>query len=158
MLDLSPAKLLVIVIVAVILLGPDKLPQVARQVGAAWRKLRDFQQRVDQEVRQNVPDLPSTQEIARFARSPMTVLNRWAAMDELVEDPAATDDVVADGDAWPEDRAGGPEPIDAVPIDPEPTGVERSAAPSSARPVDPTQPTGVALQIDAVPVDDPGMN
>ena len=78
MLDLSPAKLLVIVIVAVILLGPDKLPQVARQVGAAWRKLRDFQQRVDQEVRQNVPDLPSTQEIARFARSPMTVLNRWA--------------------------------------------------------------------------------
>jgi TatA/E family protein of Tat protein translocase len=92
MLDLSPAKLLVIVIVAVILLGPDKLPQVARQVGAAWRKLRDFQQRVDQEVRQNVPDLPSTQEIARFARSPMTVLNRWAALapeDELVEDPAA---------------------------------------------------------------------
>jgi hypothetical protein len=119
MLDLSPAKLLVIVIVAVILLGPDKLPQVARQVGAAWR----------------------TQEIARFARSPMTVLNRWAALapeDELVEDPAATDDVAADGDAWPEDRAGGPEPIDAVPTDPE--------------------PTGVALQIDAVPVDDPGMN
>jgi len=146
MLDLSPAKLLVIVIVAVILLGPDKLPQVARQVGAAWRKLRDFQQRVDQEVRQNVPDLPSTQEIARFARSPMTVLNRWAALapeDELVEDPAATDDVAADGDAWPEDRAGGPEPIDAVPIDPEPTGV--------ALQID-------AVPVDPVPVDDPGMN
>jgi sec-independent protein translocase protein TatB len=145
MLDLSPAKLLVIVIVAVILLGPDKLPQVARQVGAAWRKLRDFQQRVDQEVRQNVPDLPSTQEIARFARSPMAVLNRWAALapeDELVEDPAAAGDADADGDAWPEDRAGGPEPIDPA----QSTGVGRSAGPSSARPVDP------------VPVDDPGMN
>jgi sec-independent protein translocase protein TatB len=115
MLDLSPAKLLVIVIVAVILLGPDKLPQVARQAGAAWRKLRDFQRRVDQEVRQNIPDLPSSHEIARFARSPMTVLNRWAALapdDELVEDPGArTGAERGDGTAWPEDPTGeaGPE-------------------------------------------------
>jgi sec-independent protein translocase protein TatB len=142
MLDLSPAKLLVIVIVAVILLGPDKLPQVARQVGAAWRKLRDFQQRVDQEVRQNVPDLPSTQEIARFARSPMTVLNRWAAMDELVEDPAATDDAAADG-AWPEDAGGTPQP-----------GVGDPAGPAPSTPASTAQPPAP----DPVPVDDPGMN
>ena len=32
MLNLDPAKLLIIAVVAVILLGPDKLPQVARQV------------------------------------------------------------------------------------------------------------------------------
>ena len=33
MLNLDPAKLLIIAVVAVILLGPDKLPQVARQAG-----------------------------------------------------------------------------------------------------------------------------
>jgi sec-independent protein translocase protein TatB len=119
MLDLSPAKLLVIVIVAVILLGPDKLPQVARQAGAAWRKLRDFQRRVDQEVRQNIPDLPSSHEIARFARSPMTVLNRWAALapdDELVEDPGAAAGGAerGDGTAWPEDPTGGARPEGAA--------------------------------------------
>ena len=40
MLNLDPAKLLIIAVVAVILLGPDKLPQVARQAGAAWRTLQ----------------------------------------------------------------------------------------------------------------------
>ena len=39
MLNLDPAKLLVIAVVAVVLLGPDKLPQVARQIGSAWRAL-----------------------------------------------------------------------------------------------------------------------
>jgi len=106
MLDLSPAKLLIIVIVAVILLGPDKLPQVARQVGATVRKLREFQRRVDQEVRQNIPDLPTTQDIARYARSPMTLINQWA--DDLVEDPAAPAQEAAgadDGADWPADPA-----------------------------------------------------
>ncbi len=38
MLDLGPTKLLVIFIVVVVLLGPDKLPQVARQLGNGWRR------------------------------------------------------------------------------------------------------------------------
>ena len=37
MLNLDPAKLLVIAVVAIILLGPDRLPNLARQVGGAWR-------------------------------------------------------------------------------------------------------------------------
>jgi sec-independent protein translocase protein TatB len=126
MLDLSPAKLLIIAIVAVILLGPDKLPQVARQAGAGWRKLRDFHQRVESEVRDNIPDLPSTQEIARLARSPVALLNHFAntsdADERLVEDPGAgaaagaseavTDPAAGSGAAaWPADpgaAAGAP--------------------------------------------------
>ena len=70
MLNLDPAKLLVIAVVAIILLGPDKLPQVARQVGAAWRSFNEFRHRMETEVRNTMPDLPSTSEIARLARSP----------------------------------------------------------------------------------------
>jgi sec-independent protein translocase protein TatB len=121
MLDLSPVKLLLVFIVAVILLGPDKLPQVARQLGAGWRKLRNFHEQMDREIRQNIPDLPSSQDIARFARSPVALLNQLAEMpsrggDELVEDPGAAP-VVAEA-AWPEDpSATGPErstPVDRL--------------------------------------------
>jgi sec-independent protein translocase protein TatB len=140
MLDLSPVKLLLVFIVAVILLGPDKLPQVARQLGAGWRKLQAFREQVDHEIRRNIPDLPSSQEIARFARSPVALLNQLAEMpargsDELVEDPGATP-AAADG-AWPEDASSG---------DPEWTA-----------PVDPPGTSTAAVVLPPVP-DDPGMN
>ena len=76
MLNLDPAKLLVIAVVAIILLGPDRLPQVARQVGAAWRSFNEFRHRMETEVRSTMPDLPPTPEIARLARSPSALLNK----------------------------------------------------------------------------------
>jgi Sec-independent protein translocase protein TatA len=74
-LNLDPAKLLVIAAVAVILLGPDRLPQVARQVGAAWRSVTEVRHRMETEVRGSIPDLPSSSEIARLARSPSALLD-----------------------------------------------------------------------------------
>jgi sec-independent protein translocase protein TatB len=95
-LDLSPTKLIIIFIVVIVLLGPKRLPQVARQLGAGWRKLTGFQQQIEHEIRQTLPDLPSSQDIVRFARSPVTMLNQLAQMpngsglgDTLVEDPGA---------------------------------------------------------------------
>ena len=64
MFNLDPGKLLVIAVVAIILLGPDRLPQVARQVGGAWRSFNDFRHRMESEVRSSMPDLPPTSEIA----------------------------------------------------------------------------------------------
>jgi Sec-independent protein translocase protein TatA len=115
MLDLSPVKLLLVFVVAMILVGPDKLPQVARQLGSGWRKVRQFHEQVDREVRQNIPDLPSTTEIARFARSPVALLNQLARTtpDDLVEDPAATNgtaDHHDDGAQWPEDPSAATAP------------------------------------------------
>jgi TatA/E family protein of Tat protein translocase len=92
MLSLNPEKLLVVLIVALILLGPDKLPRLARQLGAGWRHLKEFQMRIEREVRETMPDLPPTHEIARMARSPARFLNSLAKMPEdepLVPDPAA---------------------------------------------------------------------
>src|SRR5580692_3590286 len=80
MLNLDPAKLLVIAVVAVILLGPDRLPQFARQVGSAWRTFTEFRHRVESEVRNSMPDLPPTSEIARLARSPSALLNHLSTM------------------------------------------------------------------------------
>src|SRR5580698_198884 len=57
---ISPAKLLVVLVVALIVLGPDKLPQVARQLGALWGDLRRFRSRLESDVRGAFPRLPPT--------------------------------------------------------------------------------------------------
>jgi TatA/E family protein of Tat protein translocase len=76
--SLSPIKIMVIVAVVLVLLGPDKLPEVAHKLGSGWRALKRIQERVEAEVREVVPDLPSTSAIARIARSPVNLLNSLA--------------------------------------------------------------------------------
>jgi TatA/E family protein of Tat protein translocase len=73
---LSPFKIMVIVAVVLLLMGPDKLPEVAHRLGSSWRALKRLQERVESEVREAIPDLPSTGDIARIVRSPINLLNQ----------------------------------------------------------------------------------
>ena len=75
---MSPIKIMLIVAVALLLLGPDKLPEVAHKMGSSWRALKRLQEKVEAEVREAIPDLPSTSEIVRIARSPVNMLNQLA--------------------------------------------------------------------------------
>ncbi|MHB8218742.1 MAG: twin-arginine translocase TatA/TatE family subunit [Acidimicrobiales bacterium] len=144
MLDLTPVKLLILFIVVVVLAGPDKVPQVARQIGAGWRRVQEYRDRLDQEVRQNIPDLPSSEEIVRFARSPISLLDQLAhsgADDHLIEDPGGTAPPTGSGaPAWPED------PLD--------TGVGRAGAQAGDGVAGPTETTPQATWLS----DDPSMN
>jgi len=83
--DLSPIKIIVIIAVALLLLGPDKLPEVAAKLGSAWSSLKNIQKKIESEVRQVVPDLPSTGDIARIARNPVNMLNKLAEQSEEKE-------------------------------------------------------------------------
>ena len=121
MLNLDPAKLLVIAVVAVILLGPDKLPQVARQVGAAWHAFGQFRQKMESEVRSSIPDLPSSADIARLARSPSALLDHLSKMDG--DQPATS--------VTSEDTARDEPPLTGVP----------AAAPDTVPPVSRPVPT-----------------
>lgn len=58
--SLDPAKVLVVLVVALIVLGPERLPRAARQLGAAWRELTRIREQVTEEVRAAIPevDLP----------------------------------------------------------------------------------------------------
>ena len=76
MISLSPVKLLVIAAVIMLLMGPDKLPEIAHRLGSSWRALKRLQERMESEVREAIPDLPSTSEIARIVRSPVSLLNQ----------------------------------------------------------------------------------
>jgi Sec-independent protein translocase protein TatA len=69
-LDLDPTTLFVIAVVSILLLGPNRLPEVARQVGTAWRMVSDFRHRMEAEMRKTGPDLLPSSDISRLARSP----------------------------------------------------------------------------------------
>ncbi len=119
---LSPAKILVVLVVAVIVLGPDKLPKVARQVGSLWGDFRRMRQRLEADVRGNFPDLPSTERISQAVRSPITFLDSLAdshAADNEANPPGGT------GPPYGEATAAGPTPAWS--------GEGLSAAPSANR-------------------------
>ena len=75
---LSPAKLLVILVVALIVLGPDKLPKVAKQIGGLWGDFRKFRERLESDVRGTLPRPPSTETITQAVRSPLSFLDNLA--------------------------------------------------------------------------------
>jgi TatA/E family protein of Tat protein translocase len=77
-LSFSPIKLLLVAAVIMLLMGPDKLPEMAHRIGSSWRALKRLQERMESEVREAIPDLPSTGDIARIARSPISLLNQLA--------------------------------------------------------------------------------
>ena len=92
MLSLSPLKIIVVLLVALVLVGPDKLPSLARQIGGAWKASRSISSKLEDEVRSTMPDLPSTGDIARFARSPVALLDSLAKLEDtpLEPDPGVT--------------------------------------------------------------------
>ena len=49
--SLGPAEILVVLVIALIVFGPKKLPEVGRQVGGALRELRKVQDTVQNEIR-----------------------------------------------------------------------------------------------------------
>jgi len=138
MLSLNPEKLLIVLIVALVLLGPDKLPKVARQVAEGWSKLRAFQQRIESEVRETMPDLPSSHEIARIARSPLSYLTSMAGSgDALVPDPSAPTNGATAGGAWPVDPGSPHAQSSNGHATPEPTLVRPVGMPGHQVPADP---------------------
>jgi Sec-independent protein translocase protein TatA len=77
-LDLSPAKLLVIALAGLVVLGPEKLPQLARDAGSWWAELRRWRTKLESEVRSSFPELPPTHRITAAVRSPLSFLDQLA--------------------------------------------------------------------------------
>ncbi len=171
MLDLSPVKLLVILVVALVVLGPDKLPGLARQIGAAWGDLRRWREKLEAEVRSTFPDLPTTERITEVVRSPLGYLDRLADDHARSMEADAADDTSASVEPHGPSRAGAT-PLEARSIsDPPPLGGPHLPGTATRAPwagaetwetfptsASPSGPTGGAdHRVVAVP-DDPSMN
>jgi sec-independent protein translocase protein TatA len=60
--SLGPAEILVILVVALLVFGPNKMPEIARQVGKGFREFKRVQQHLKSELRDVVSefDAPSS--------------------------------------------------------------------------------------------------
>jgi len=58
MLPLDPMKLAIIALVALVVLGPDKLPAAARKMASVWSDIRNLQSSLQREVTGLVSELP----------------------------------------------------------------------------------------------------
>jgi sec-independent protein translocase protein TatB len=102
--SLGPEKIILILVVALIVFGPQRLPEIARQVGAAVRELRRMQDTVRGELDQvlhpdySPPDAGAAGEIASASED-----NDHAALPpgSLPDGTAPDDDVTDDGFAGP---------------------------------------------------------
>ena len=70
-------ELIVIFIVALLVIGPDKLPQYARKFGAALKEFRKASSDVTKEIRESVIDpLEEAQKPLRDAMEPLEGIKR----------------------------------------------------------------------------------
>ncbi len=67
MFSLDPAKLLLIAVVALVVLGPDKLPAAARKISSLLKDLQKMRASLETEARKFTGDLPFSDEL-RSAR------------------------------------------------------------------------------------------
>lgn len=109
MFDISPEKLLVLIVVGLIVLGPDRLPSLARDAARLLRTLRDLSRTTRQQLTDELG--PELSALDLGALNPRTALDRL-----LADDPSDTEPLD------PKMSAPLPSSLDLEPpIDPEAT-------------------------------------
>jgi Tat protein translocase TatB subunit len=95
--SLGPEKIILILVVALIVFGPQRLPDIARQVGAAMRELRRMQETVRDELEQVMhPDFTGPQPQASAEQAAIGDTDHAALPPGGLTEPHATG---ANGDA-----------------------------------------------------------
>ena len=106
--NIGPAELLVIILFAFIIVGPERLPKAAKSIGKALRKLRDTREDIDQTLKDEGLDPQSLQEASRNPFLALEKIEKIASaipVDDLVDDAGAGED--GSGSTSPENAAGG---------------------------------------------------
>lgn len=87
MFNLDPGKLVLIAVVVVLVVGPDKLPDTARRIGTTLRSFNDFRQRMESEIRASLPEAPTASELVRMTGSPATLLRHLGDISAPATEP-----------------------------------------------------------------------
>ena len=145
---LDPAKILMILVIALIVLGPEKLPRVARQLGAGWRELVKFRERMEAEVREALPDV----DLPRIPTSPRAAVAGFLSdLTTPLSEPLAADGAGSDEEgSAPAPADGTASPAGTAPAPPVPAMGANAAPAAKGRPL--------ALEHPLVAPDDPSMN
>ncbi len=131
MFNLSGSEVIVILILALVILGPDKLPDAMRRAGRTWAELRKLSSGFQEEVRKGFEE--PTKEVRKTAdtvRKAAAFPSKKLRYNPLKDSPPAMPEgeSVAEPGVQPEqdlpataDSVAEPEPVD---VEPEPVDVE----------------------------------
>jgi len=72
--SLGPAEILVILVVALLVFGPNKMPEIAKQVGKGFREFRRVQQHLKSELRDVVSEFDSPSSTATVEQQAVPML------------------------------------------------------------------------------------
>lgn len=94
--SLGPAEILVVLVIALLVFGPNKMPEIARQVGKGFREFKRVQQHLKSELRDVVSEFdassasaPSVEPEAVPMLPPKDAIDA-PALDAAPESPAAS--------------------------------------------------------------------
>jgi sec-independent protein translocase protein TatA len=122
--SLGPAEIIVVLVIALLVFGPTRLPEVGRQVGRTMREFKKFQETIRTDVTSVFHDDEPAD--ATKAAEPPPSLPPKASADTTSGDTTSGD--TTSGDSTSGASAG----IEALPTDPSPT--EPKEAPSMSEP------------------------
>jgi sec-independent protein translocase protein TatB len=88
---LDPSKIFLILVIVLIVVGPERLPGAARQLGGMWRELNRMREKVEQEIRSAVPDI----DLSKIPTSPSQAITGYltglvSGQTDASQDGAAT--------------------------------------------------------------------
>ena len=96
--SLGPAEILVVLVIALLVFGPNKMPEIARQVGKGFREFRRVQQHLKSELRDVVSEFDSPSSTATVDQQAVPMLppndapsTDVASTDVTPAPPAATE-------------------------------------------------------------------
>jgi hypothetical protein len=84
--EIDPTKLLFIAVAALILLGPERLPEVARRAGEFWSQLKGHRDRLTQQIG-SIPGIPGAA-VSNFLSESLDPTRQLRGVIEQVRGPA----------------------------------------------------------------------
>jgi sec-independent protein translocase protein TatA len=84
--SLGPAEILVVLVIALLVFGPNKMPDIAKQVGKGFREFRRVQQHLKSELRDVVSEFDSPSSTPSVEQQAVPML---PPKDDAPDQPAA---------------------------------------------------------------------
>jgi sec-independent protein translocase protein TatA len=133
--SLGPAEILVILVVALLVFGPNKMPEIGRQVARGVREFRRVQQHLSSELQSVVSDLdPTAPAPASSGGDPVPTLPPKDATGASGTDTSMPD--MSESEV-PESATPAPSPADDVNPGPQAKGSDSTGESPSSPPADP---------------------
>ena len=132
--SLGPAEILVVLVIALLVFGPNKMPDIAKQVGKGFREFKRVQQHLKGELRDVVSEFDSPSSTPDVSPEPVPMLP--PKDDAPVADAPVADTPVADAPV-----ADTPAPTTPAPTTPAPAPAAATEAPVPSPSPEPDAPS-----------------